>query len=131
MTLERKEEILKHAICMFPLESNPEDAPVLIRLLNEYDQVRSLISCTLDNYSYHRDSAEAYLLTGQLKTALKHAKLCNKYRDEKIIERNDIIAKIKFMSGDIKDGLEAINKYNALGKKRTLDIVKFILEAYA
>ena len=130
MTLERKEEILKHAIQMFPLESKPEDAPVLIRLLMEYDEVRSLVSCTLDNYSYHRDSAEAYLLTGQLKTALRHAKLCNKYRDEKIIERNDIIAKIKFMSGDIKGGLEAINKYNALGKKRTLDIVKFILEAY-
>jgi len=131
MELEDKEEVLKYAIRMFPLELKPEDAPVLIRLLKEYEELRNLVSCTLDNYSYHRDSAEAYILTGQLNIALRHAKLCNKYRDEKIIERNDIIAKIKFMSGNVKDGLEAINKYNALGKKRTLDIVKFILEAYS
>jgi hypothetical protein len=124
MELEDKEEVLKYAIRMFPLESKPEDAPVLIRLLKEYDELRNLVSCTLDNYSYHRDSAEAYILTGQLNIALRHAKLCNKYRDEKIIERNDIIAKIKFMSGNVKDGLEAINKYNALGKKTNIRYCK-------
>lgn len=130
MDLYWKEEVLRHAIRMFPITERPEEVPILIMLIKEYENIKNVIGGIYDDYSFHRDLAEAYLLIGELELALEHAIACNKLCTLEIKNRNDIIAKIKFLENDILGGLKAINEYYFIGKHRTLDLVKYLIEYY-